>query len=97
MQTAHLIKADVFCTHYNAEFTFINALHQNGLIEIITVEETPFIQEDDLQKLEKIVRLHYDLHINIEGIETILELLTRVENMQQEMAVLRNRLGLYEV
>jgi hypothetical protein len=97
MQTAHLIKADVFCTHYNAEFTFIHSLHQSGLIEIVTIDETPFIQEDDLQKLEKIVRMHYDLHINVEGIETIINLLNRLENMQQEMAALRNRLGIYEV
>jgi len=97
MQTTQLIAAEVFCTHYNAEITFIRSLQQSGLIEIITVNEAPFIQEDDLQKLEKIMRLHYDLHINIEGIETILELLTRVETMQQEMAVLRGRLGIYEV
>src|SRR3954462_2312134 len=97
MQTAHLIAADVFCTHYNAEFTFISSLHQSGLIEIVTVDETPFIQEDDLQKLEKIIRLHYDLHINVEGIETVINLLSRIETMQQEMSTLRNRLGIYEV
>ena len=97
MQTEHLIAADVFCTHYNAEFTFISSLHQSGLIEIVTVNDTPFIQEDDLQRLEKIVRMHYDLHINVEGIETIIHLLNRLENMQQEMASLRGRLGIYEM
>jgi len=93
---SHLIQAELFCTHYHAEVSFINQLHDSGLIEIVMVENTPFIQEDDLQKLEKIVRLHYNLQINVEGIETIIHLLDKVENMQQQMAVLRSRLGLYE-
>ena len=93
---SHLIQAELFCTHYHAEVSFINKLHDSGLIELIVVDNTPFIQEDDLQKLEKIVRVHYNLQINVEGIETIIHLLDKVENMQQQMAVLRGRLGLYE-
>ena len=96
MQTEQLIPAEVFCTHYHTEFTFINSLYQSGLIEIVTVDETAYIQPDDLQKLEKIIHLHYDLEINIEGIETIINLLDRIENMQHEFVALQNRLGLYE-
>lgn len=93
---AQLIKAEVFCTHYHAEVSFIHTLHDSGLIDLVVVDNTPFIQEDELQKLETIVRMHYDLHINVEGIETIINLLDKMENMQQQMLVLRNRLGLYE-
>ena len=93
---AQLIKAEIFCTHYHAEVSFINSLHESGIINLIVVDETPFIQEDDLQKLEKMVRLHYDLHINAEGIETIFNLLDKLENMQQQLLVMRNRLSLYE-
>ena len=96
MQTEQLIAAEVVCTHYNAEFTFIHALQESGLIDVVKIDDTDFIQEDDLQKLEKIVHMHYGLHINVEGIETVIHLLNKLENMQREVAVLRNRLGLYE-
>jgi len=93
---AQLIKAEVFCTHYHAEVGFIHTLHDSGLIELVIVDDTPFIQEDELHKLEKIVRMHYELHINVEGIETVINLLDKIEDMQQQMNILRNRLGLYE-
>ena len=96
MQTAHLIAADEFCVHYHVEVSFIYSLHDSGLVELIVIDEQHFIQEDDLQKMEKLVRLHYELNINLEGIETIVHLLDKVENLQQEMAVLRTRLYLYE-
>jgi hypothetical protein len=44
-----------------------------------------------MQKLEKFVRLHYDLDINLEGIETINYLLEKIEKMQKEILELRNK------
>jgi len=43
-----------------------------------------------MQKLEKFVRMHYDLDINVEGIETINYLLQKIEEMQMEILRLRN-------
>src|SRR5258708_36420434 len=96
MQTEQLIPADVFCVNYNVELTFINSLHQSGLIEIEIVNEAPFIYIDELPKLEKIIRLYYDLEINVQGIETIIHLLERIENAQNEISLLKNRLSLFE-
>jgi hypothetical protein len=42
------------------------------------------------------MRLHYDLDINLEGIEAITSLLNRVKSMQEEIRELRNRLEGYE-
>jgi hypothetical protein len=42
------------------------------------------------------VRLHHDLHINMEGIASVLHLLDKMAAMQSELDMLRNRLGLYE-
>jgi hypothetical protein len=36
--------------------------------------------------------MHYDLEINIEGIETIHYLLEKIEEMQKEIVNLRNKL-----
>ena len=96
MDTPHLISADEFCTHHKVEYSFINSLHQFGLIEITTIEETRFIDTERLTELEKFVRLHYDLDINMEGIEAITFLLEKVKSLQHEINFLKNKLSLYE-
>ena len=92
----HLISTDDFCTHYKVEYSFITSLQQNGLIEITTIDNHSFIDQDHLNNIEKLVRLHYDLDINLEGIEAITYLLNRVKNMQEEISLLKNKLRLYE-
>jgi len=96
MENEHLISADEFCTHYNIEFSFINALQEFGLIEMTTIEENYFIDANQLRKLEQYTRWYYDLNINVEGIEVIEQMLARIKNMQYEIAALRNNLRLYE-
>lgn len=96
MQTGNLIAVNEFCVNHNIEISFISALQQNGLIEIATVEEAAFIDADQLEQVEKFIRFYYDLDINLEGIETITHLLMRMNAMQDEIIMLRNRLNLYE-
>ena len=96
MQTEKLTAVDIFCANHNIEISFISSLQQTGLIEITTINETGFIDSNQLQQLEKIVRFYYELDINLEGIETITHLLQRVNSLQDEIIALRNRLRLYE-
>ena len=96
MGTAYLISIDEFCASHNIEISFISSLQQSGLIEVTTIEESGFIEADQLQKLEKFIRLYYELDINLEGIETINYLLQRINAMQDEIRILRNRIRLYE-
>lgn len=96
MRKEHLISAIEFCTNHEIEVSFISSLQETGLIEIVTIEESEFIDESQLVQLEKIVRFYYDLGINLEGIETINHLLDRMSNMRDEIITLRNRLRLYE-
>ena len=96
MQTEQLIPLTEFCAHYDIEFSFVNTLRDMGLIETVIVNEAGFIKIDTVSELEKFARLHYQLDINIEGIEAITYLLKRVRDMQQEITILKNRLRLYE-
>ena len=91
METSNLLAVPMFCEVYNIELGFVNALHEHGLIELVTFEEIQYVQHDHLRDLERLIRLHYDLEINMEGIDVIAHLLKRVEAMQEEMLVLRNR------
>ena|ERR1043166_6177286 len=96
MENEHLIPANEFCAHYNVEISFINALQENGLIQVTTIEENYFIDTDQLQKLEQFARWHYELDINLEGIEVIDQMLQRIRNMQNEITSLQNRLRLFD-
>jgi MerR HTH family regulatory protein len=91
-----LIPADQFCAQHNVELSFIGTLHENGLINIVTVEHTQFIPQDHLPDLEKLVRLHYELDINLEGLEAITYLLERIENLQNELHQTKRQLRLYQ-
>ena len=55
-----------------------------------------YVPVNQLHNLEKLIRLYYELDINLEGIETITYLLQRMNEMQQKIVHLSNRLSLYE-
>ncbi len=96
MQTEDLIAATDFCTHHRVEYSFINSLSENGLITITTVQENRYIPLSELHKLEQLVRLHTDLDINLEGLEAINHLLQRIEGMQNQITILKNKLRMFE-
>jgi chaperone modulatory protein CbpM len=96
MATENLIATNDFCVYYNVEYTFINSLQEAGLVQITTVNKTTYIPQTELQKLERMIHLHHDLEINVAGIEAITHMLDRVEQMQDNIRSLKNRLRLYE-
>jgi len=95
--TQHLIAANDFCVYHQVEHTFITSLQEAGLVEITIIDQTTYIPESELQKLEKMIRLHNELEINIAGIEAITHLLQRIEAMQEDMRGLKNQLRMYEI
>jgi hypothetical protein len=96
MNTEQLISIDEFCIHYKVEFPFVKSLQDFGLIEIIAIEEKPFIHSLHLKELEVIMRLHFELDINLEGIDAINHLLQRINDMQKKISLLENRLRQYD-
>jgi hypothetical protein len=96
MGVEQLIALDQFCAFHDVEISFISSLRQSGLIETIEIDDSWFIEPDQLNQLEKFVRLYYELNINLEGIETINHLLQRISVMQDEVINLRNKLRFYE-
>ena len=78
------------------DINFIELLRDNGLLQTNIISGSLYIPEEQLPALEKMVRLHFDMDINIEGIETISHLLNRIEQMQNEIHDLRNRVAVYE-
>lgn len=96
MKNTKLISINQFCEHHRIPKTFINALYEYQLIEIIFTKKESFLMVNQLHDIEKMIRLHYDLDINLEGIDAVYNLLKQVENMQSEIMELHNRLRFYE-
>ena len=85
-----------FCSCYQVDNSFIQSLNDYGLIQVVTIEETQFLPQEQVGEVEKMIRLHYDLEINLEGIDAVSNLLQRISDLQDEIRVLQNRLRLYE-
>ena len=96
MNTNELIIIDIFCKEYQIEQTFVTELESIGLIETITYNKNKYLPINQLVTVEKIIRLHNDLKINKEGIDVILGLLEKMNQLQTEVKYLKSRLELYE-
>ena len=96
MQTEEMVAADEFCIHHNIELSFIYSLKDSGLVEVTSIGEKIFVPVSQLGPLERLVRLYYEMDINLEGIETITYLLQQMNDMQQQIVQLSNRLSMYD-
>lgn len=96
MNTTHLISIQQFCTHYNVPVAFITALYEYELVEIIINNDEDYLKTTQLNEIEKMMRLHYDLDINLEGIDAIYNLLKQVEDLKAEILILKNKLNAFE-
>lgn len=92
----NLIPVETLCSHYEIEFSFINSLYQTGLIELTFIEEMHFIEEEHVADLEKMIRLHSELNINIEGIDVVFNLLEKEKQLKDQIIDLKKKLKLYE-
>lgn len=81
---------------YEVEESFIESLQEVGLIQVIDQEEERFIEYDDLSDLEQFIRWHYEMDINVEGIDALRHMLERVRSLQSEVEQLRNELRFYK-
>ena len=92
MQPEELIPAGEFCAFHQVELSFIQNLHESGLIRTTVRDGVVFLPADDLPALERFTRWFYELDINPEGIEALSHVLTRMQRLAEENRVLRNRL-----
>jgi hypothetical protein len=91
-----LITITEYCFKYDIEPEFIISLEDSGIISLTMIESEKFIHIRQLGELDKYIHLHYDLQINIEGIDAIRHLLEKVDAMQQEIQELKNQLHIHQ-
>jgi len=91
-----LILIKTLCVHYKVEISFLKELNNIGLIEIEELDNDEFIHEEKIGDLEKMIRIHRELDVNIEGIDVVFNLLQKEMQLREEIIELRNRLRFYE-
>ena len=96
MSIENFIPLNQLCTYYKVKMSFFTNLNEFGLIEIKTIEQSHFVHKDTASDIEKIIRMHHELEINLEGIDTIFNLLEKIKSLQDELIATKNKLRFYE-
>lgn len=96
MEGQDFISIVQLCNHYKVEVSFFKQLEAEGLVEITTIEQTKYLHHNLISDVEKMIRIHQELNINIEGIDVVFNMLNKMNKLQAKMNVLQNRLRLYE-
>lgn len=96
MSLNNLVPVHHFCLYHQVEFSFIDSLHEYGLIKMIVIKDNKYLLQEDLREIEKMVHFYYELGINLEGIEVISNLLIQNASLQRELDIVRKKLILFE-
>ena len=67
---------------YNIEITFFDDLESSGLIETEVIDNTTYLHYDQLSAFERFTNWHYDLDVNMAGLEIIHRLLQQIEELK---------------
>lgn len=78
---------------YNIEITFFDELVNGGLLNIETENDIRYLLYDDLPAFEKFTNWHYDLEINLPGLEVIHDMLRKMEDLKLKNRELMNKLS----
>ena len=92
MKTENFITIQQICRHYKIPESFISALNEYDLIEITSIQNVPSIDKLQIENIEKMMRLHYELDINFEGMDVVFNLLKKVESLNNNIIELYNKL-----
>ena len=96
MKVTKYIQLSDFCRGHALEESFLYELHEIELIQIVEVEQQPVIQIDELDRVERLIRLHRDLELGPQGLLAVDHLLSRMEQLREEVLVLRRKLDRWE-
>jgi len=75
---------------------FIDDLLEFEMIEVQQIENKIYVEPQYIVEIERIYRLREELGINMEGIDTLNHMIKKVNRLEQELKLLRDRLTIYE-
>ena len=77
---------------YNIEIRFFDELEEYGLLHTETENNVKYLLYEELPQLERFANWHYDLDVNLPGLQVIQHMIRKVETLQAENRRLLNRL-----
>ena len=95
MKTIKTISVTQICSQYDIPVSFIDSLNNYELIKLSSIDNQPAIYEEEIELIEKLIRLHYHLNINFEGLDVVVNLLNQIEDLKSELNTLQNKLYFY--
>ncbi len=69
---------------YNIEIDFFDSLEESGLLKTENENEIKYLRYEELPAFERFTTWHYDLEVNIPGLEMLHHLLEKVEELREE-------------
>ncbi|MCH6233221.1 chaperone modulator CbpM [Cognataquiflexum rubidum] len=96
MARSNHISIHTFCQYHGIESRLIFTFQELGLVEIVEEEAGFFLEEEALSRMEQIVRLYKDLDLSPEGVEVVMGLLGKIEQLQEENLFLIRKLRKWE-
>lgn len=70
--------------YYNIEIHFLDSLEEFGLLKTFEEDHVKYIYYEELPNLERFANWHYDLEVNLPGLEIIQNLLKKMEVLLSE-------------
>lgn len=84
------IKITDYCENQKIEISFLIELSKEGIVRIEKREEIDYLDQNDLAEIEMFARWHYDLGINLEGIDAMRHMLEKIKYLQKKINLLEN-------
>ncbi|MEC5158318.1 chaperone modulator CbpM [Chryseobacterium sp. MP_3.2] len=69
---------------YGIEINFFNALQDSGLVKTESENQITYLLFEELPAFEKFTNWHYDLEVNLAGLEVLNHLLQKIDDLQAE-------------
>lgn len=69
---------------YNIEVSFFDDLEETGLLHIVKENNVKYLLYEELSSFERFTNWHYDLEVNLPGLEMLHQLLQKMETLKAE-------------
>ncbi len=86
------IAIEEFCSHHGVEVMLVREFADFGLIQLHQAEDGEFVPDEEISRLERMLRLSQELDVNLAGIEIIMHMREELKQLRREAATLRYRL-----
>ena len=86
------IAIEEFCTYHGVQVALLREFADFGLVRLQQQNQQDYLPAEEIEKAERMLRLHAELGINKEGLEIILNMRDQMLSINSELETIRYRL-----